>query len=226
MKSIPKWFLIPPAVAVLLILGTLTMQGADPGTGNGTGNRTGNERPAANQPATGADETTRPVRTPPTPPRTPDLWQMSSGLIGVLLLGATGLMLLKRLRRGATPVRGLPVMTLRQSLRLGNQRVLHAIEFDERIVLVGESDKGLVLIEHGRLPERLADEAEVLARSAPGQRVDTTDEDEGAVPKNLVIPRPENPAARRLPKPPTEPQGRPTPGLGDFRNLLQKAGRA
>lgn len=226
MKSIPKWFLIPPAVAVLLILGTLTMQGADNGAGNGAGNRTGNERPATSQPAPVADETTRPGRTPPTPPRTPDLWQMSSGLIGVLLLGATGLMLLKRLRRGASPVRGLPVMTLRQSLRLGNQRVLHAIEFDERIVLVGESDKGLVLIEHGRLPERLADEAEVLARSAPGQRVDTTDEDEGAVPKNLVIPRPESPGARRLPKPPTEPQSRPTPGLGDFRNLLQKAGRA
>lgn len=226
MKSIPKWFLIPPAVAVLLILGTLTMQGADPGTGSAAGNRTGNERPAASQPATAANETTRPARTPPTPPRTPDLWQMSSGLIGVLLLGATGLLLLKRMRRGATPVRGLPVMTLRQSLRLGNQRVLHAIEFDERIVLVGESDKGLVLIEHGRLPERLADEAEVLARSATGQRVDTTVEDEGAVPKNLVIPRPEHPAARRLPKAPTEPQSRPTPGLGDFRNLLQKAGRA
>lgn len=218
MKSIPKWFLIPPAVAVLLILGTLAMQGADHGTRG--------ERPATSQAPAVTDETTRPGRTPPTPPRTPDLWQMSSGLIGVLLLGATGLMLLKRLRRGATPTRGLPVMTLRQSLRLGNQRVLHAIEFDERIVLVGESDKGLVLIEHGRLPERLTDEAEVLARSSPGQRVDVTDTDDGAVPKNLLIPRPESPAARRLPKPPTEPQSRPTPGLGDFRNLLQKAGRA
>lgn len=226
MKSIPKWFLIPPAVAVLLILGTLTMQGADNGSGNGAGTRAANERPAASQPTSVADEATRPGRAMPTPPRTPDLWQMSSGLIGVLLLGTTGLMLLKRLRRGATPVRGQPVMTLRQSLRLGNQRVLHAIEFDERLVLVGESDKGLVLIEHGRLPERLADEAEVLARSATGHRVDTTDEDEGAVPRNLVIPRPESPVARRLPKPPTEPQSRPTPGLGDFRNLLQKAGRA
>ena len=119
-------------------------------------------------------------------------------------------------------------MALRQTLRLGARQALHAIEFDERIVLVGESDKGLVLIEHGKLPERAADEAEVLSRGELGRRIDAVaaDEDEGAVPKDLVIPRPDNPA-RRLPKPPVEPATpAKKPGLGDFRNLLQKVGRA
>ena len=153
---------------------------------------------------------------------------MSSGLLGVLLLGVGGLFVLRRLRGGAVATRGTTLMTLRQTLRLGARQALHAIEFDERILLVGETDKGLVLIESGKLPERTADEQEVLARAATGQHVDATasDDDEGAVPKNLVIPRPEQPA-RRLPKPPVDPAPKShAPGLNDFRNLLQKVGRA
>jgi flagellar biogenesis protein FliO len=224
MKSIPKWLLIPPAVALLLLLGMLSMQGQ---AANGDAEVV--QRPTARTTTVLPNgDDARSNRTAPATPRTPDLWQMSSGLIGVVLLGAAALFGLKRLRSGSAASRGTPVMALRQTLRLGARQALHAIEFDERIVLVGESDKGLVLIEHGKLPERAADEAEVLSRGELGRRVDAVaaDEDEGAVPKDLVIPRPDH-LARRLPKPAVD-QATPAkkPGLGDFRNLLQKVGRA
>lgn len=226
MKSIPKWLLVPPAVALLLLLGMMSMQGGAANANTSTGSERTPAKTSTLALPSGDDARTN--RTPPVAPRTPDLWQMSSGLIGVLLLGAAVLFGLKRLRGGAAATRGAPVMSLRQTLRLGARQALHAIEFDERIVLVGESDKGLVLIEHGKLPERAADEAEVLSRGELGRRVDAvaSDEDEGAVPKDLVIPRPEAPS-RRLPKPPVDPATpAKKPGLGDFRNLLQKVGRA
>ena len=95
-------------------------------------------------------------------------------------------------------------------------------------MLVGESDRGLTLIDGGRLPERAADEAEVLGRPA-GRTLDVVADDaddDGAVPKNLVIPRPEKAPARRAPTPPNaKAEGGAQPSLADFRNLLQKAGR-
>ena len=214
MKSIPKWLLIPPAVALLLLLGMMSMQGQ---AANGAAEVAQRPAPRTTTALPSGDDA-RSNRTAPATPRTPDLWQMSSGMIGVVLLGAAVLFGLKRLRSGSAASRGAPVMALRQTLRLGARQALHAIEFDERIVL----------IEHGKLPERAADEAEVLSRGELGRRVDAVaaDEDEGAVPKDLVIPRPDHPA-RRLPKPPVD-QATPAkkPGLGDFRNLLQKVGRS
>jgi hypothetical protein len=62
---------------------------------------------------------------------------------------------------------------------------------------------------------------------APGRTLDVVadDEDDGAVPKNLVIPRPEKAAPRRAPTPPQARNADASPSLADFRNLLQKAGR-
>jgi flagellar biogenesis protein FliO len=220
MKSTPKWFLIPPAIAAMLILGTLSMQGGGPAAAK--------PDPRAAAPA-GAGvpiegDLQKNPRPAPVLPRTPDLWQMSSALLGVLLLGVGAIVLLRRLRQGPGPKAGQSLIALRQTLRLSPRQAIHAIEFDERILLVGDSDKGLVLLEHGRLPDRLADEAEVLARSTG---IDTTvgDIDDGAVPKNLVIPRP---ARTGAPTPTTAAAATPAApgvGLGDFRTLLKKAGR-
>lgn len=204
LKSTPKWLLLPPAVAVLLILGPLSMQG-------------GGANDPATPPATAAQPAPeRAGRSVPTAPRTPDLWQMSSALVGVLLLGAAGLFALKRLRGGSGAGGGAALVTVRQTIRLSGRQALHAIEFDDRILLVGEHDRGVVLLDRGRLPDIAADEAAIVTRHAPAA------DDDGAVPKDLVIPRP--PAPRPNPGPAAAPAGG-AARLGDFRSLLQKAGR-
>jgi flagellar biogenesis protein FliO len=231
-KSLPKWLLVPPVAALLLLLGPLSMQGAErPAQAN--------EPPASQQPAnqptttspavTGEANPARTALRTPTPVRTPDLFEMSGALVVVLLLGAAGVYVLRKLRGGAVPTGGTTLLTLRQSLRLSQKQIVHAIEFDDRIVLVGEGERGLALLDSGRIPERVADELEVAARALP--RVDAVvadDLDDGAVPKNLVIPRPAQPPRPRPVKAPQSPAptpARPAVGLGDFRNLLQKAGR-
>lgn len=225
MKSMPKWLLIPPAVALLVVLGPLSMQG-------GSTARAASPEITVQQPAPETAlpaPTSRTNRLAITPPRGPDLWQMSSALVGVLLLGVVGVILLRKLRGGATPTRGTNIASLRQTLRLSTRQAVHAIEFDDRILLIGEHERGLVLLDSGKLPERIADEAEVLARHqtvlhAAGA---AEHEDEGATPRNLLIPRPEVPPPARIPTPPATPAAkRAVPGLNDFRNLLQKAGRA
>lgn len=230
MKSTPKWLLIPPAVGLLLVLGPLSMQGGRNAQAATTTARTPIPEVVEGPQDAGAQKdpaASKTGRALPAAPRTPDLWQMGSALIGVLLLGAGCLVAVRKLRGGAAAVRGAPLATLRQTLRLSPKQAIHAIEFDDRILLVGESDRGLALLESSRVPERLSDEAEVLARAADLMPATADHDDDGAVPKNLVIPRPERPVAPRRPTPPgTKPAAAGGVGLGDFRALLQKAGRA
>lgn len=219
MKSTPKWLLIPPVVALLLVLGPLAMSG-------GTTNNqpiTPESSPAASQPEAEADKGTRPGSLVP---KTPDMWKMSSALVGVLLLGAVALLGLKKLRGGATPRGSQTLATLRQTMRLSPKQALHAIEFDNRILLIGEGDKGLTLIQSGNLPDAATDEATVLARSTD---VLVDDEDDGATPKNLLIPRPDKPRVKKQAKQPQTPAPQPSKAdvaiakLNDFRALLEKA---
>lgn len=222
LQSAPKWLLIPPAVALLLVLGPLSMQ-----AGTTAGAATKSASPVASASDEGApatnDAASKPARSLPTLPRTPDLWQMTSALVGVLLLGVGGLFAVRKLRGGATPVRGAaPLVTLRQTLRLSTRQAVHAIEFDDRILLIGEHERGLSLLESGRLPDRAADEAEVLARAARAPAVD----EDGAVPKNLVIPRPPMTPAQRAARAAARPAVKADVDLEDFRTLLQKVGRA
>lgn len=224
MKSTPKWLLLPPAVAALLILGTLSMQG---GSANPVPRPSPGVAPEAGPvsgPAASAAEPAPVRRDPPAPPRSPDLMQLASALVGVLLLGAGGLLLLRRLRGGVRAPRGATLLALRQTLRLSAKQAIHALEFDDRILLVGEHDRGLCLLDSGRLPERTTDEAAVAARAAGPVDAIVGDDDDGAVPKDLVIPRP---SPRPAPRLPTAPAKTKVPsGLGDFRRLLQQAGRA
>lgn len=242
MKSTPKWLVIPPVIAVMLILGPLSMGGASGSsdardaapatvdapqasrTGTATRNTTGE----------GAEEGARGARSAAGSlvPKTPGMWQMSSALVGVLLLGVGALVLLKRLRGGASPRGNQTLATLRQTVRLSAKQALHAVEFDNRILLIGEGDKGLTLLERANLPDQAADEAEVLGRAVDAV---ADDEDDGATPRNLLIPRP---TQHTKPAQPTKAAGEHTPAkaptpagkagrarLGDFRALLEKAGR-
>ena len=222
LKTTPKWLLVPPAVALLIVLGPLSMHGqtANPnGNANAVPQRS-DAAPVASQSGAPGDAAPRSARPGPTLPRTPDLWQMASALGGVLLLGIAGIVLLRKLRGGAVPVRGAaPLVTLRQTLRLSSKQAVHAIEFDDRVLLIGEHERGLALLDSGRLPDRASDEAEVLARAV-------ADED-GAVPKNLVIPRPPRPPAQRPARAAAATDGtKANVDLNDFRTLLQKVGRA
>lgn len=219
MKSMPKWFLVPPAVAAMLVLGSLSM-------GEGSKPVAKPTAAVADQEAAAATPAVGTRREPLAGPKAPDLGQMVAALAAVLGLGVAGVYVLRQLRGPARATGGATLLTLRQSLRLSPKQTLHAIEFDERIVLVGETERGLTLIDGGRLPERIADENEVVGR-APGRSLDVVadDHDDGAVPKDLVIPRPPAAAPRRAPTPPQTRAADASPSLADFRNLLQKAGR-
>lgn len=229
MKSTPKWLLIPPAVALLLILGPMSMSGGDKTTSNQpalvqpSSTQPTTSKPNAGQPVTpnnGADK----VNLGSLVPRTPDMWKISSAFIGVLLLGVGGLIVVKRIRGGVVPSGSTSLATLRQTVRLTAKQALHAIEFDNRILLIGETEKGLSLIDRGSLPDAATDESNVLARQQE-------ESDDGAVPRNLQIPRPDNPP-RRIPTAPVVTSAvAPSKAdaaiakLNDFRTLLEKAGR-
>ena len=222
MKSAPKWLMIPPAVALLLLLGPLAMSGSEGKPRSQPDEPLLAAKPALTRAesdplaAAGAGRDARDGALPGSMvPRTPDLWQMTSTLVGVLLLGGVGLLGLKKLRGGATPQGAQKIATLRQTMRLGPKQALHAVEFGSRVLLVGESDKGLTLIDSGELPEAAEDEATVLARSQPP----AADED-GATPKNLLIPRPDG---ERQTKPAPSKADVAIAKLNDFRALLQKA---
>lgn len=229
MKSTPKWLLIPPAVAILLILGPMSMSGDN----KSTPSKPASVQPSSVQPTTSTPAGNQAIAKKAADeasigklvPRTPNMWKMSGAFVGVLLLGVGALMVLKRMRGGAVPKGSTSLATLRQTVRLTTKQSLHAIEFDNRILLIGESEKGLSLIDRGNLPDAASDEAQVLARHQEEE------DDEGAVPRNLIIPRPENPPQRKPTAPAVNPAVAPTKAdaavakLNDFRTLLQKAGR-
>ncbi|HLQ36743.1 MAG TPA: flagellar biosynthetic protein FliO [Planctomycetota bacterium] len=212
MKLDRKWLLLPPAAALLICLGPLTMASG----------RNGN--PQKNAPATAAARTAQDARTDKgtdkgngqLAPRTPDLWQLGSTLIGVLLLGAAGVFLVRRARGGRPKTTGSGACALRQTLRLGAKQALHVVEFDDQLLLLGHGDHGFAVLHHVRSPERALDEATLAARSV-------ADGDDGAVPKDLLIPRPARP--QRPPVTPPSPPRR-SGVLNDFRTLLHKAGKA
>jgi flagellar biogenesis protein FliO len=200
-------------VALLLVLGPLSMRAGAARAEERT------EPPVQPAPVAAPTAAERPA---PPLPRTPDLWQVGSTLLGVLLLGGTGLIVLRRLRRGPAAGGG-GAIALRQSLRLSPRLALHAVEFDGRLLLVGEGERGLQLL-HAAEPGALA-ELEPAAAPPPAAA-----DGDGAVPRDLVLPRP--PAAAPASRRPAE-GGRTAAArdtaraalLGDFRSLLAKAGR-
>jgi flagellar biogenesis protein FliO len=227
MKWNPRWLLLPPAAALLIVLGPLTMQGERGKNGSATPPvSTPASSPAATPAATNAANpesgaaNTESASRVPAPPRTPDMWQVVSTLLGLLVLGGVGIFALRRLRQG--PRGGTAsVLHLRQTLRLSARQAVHVVEFDDRLLLVGEGDRGVHLLHSGRLPEPAADEAEVTART-----IAESADDEGATPKDLLIPRPAVPPAARTPTAPAVRAAARGLGLTDFRALLQKAGKA
>jgi flagellar biogenesis protein FliO len=191
-----KWLLLPPAIAGLLFLGPFRDELRARDVDTATPARSA---PATTPPAGGIGDRI---------PETPGTWQVVSTLLGVLALGGVGLLLLRRMQR-RTPARG-GYLGLRQTLPLGARRAVHAIEFDDRILLVGECDGNLTILHASQDPRVLADERQV------GERTEAAAEEDGAVPRDLVLPRP---ARAHTPAPPPPRQTT----LRDFKALLERA---
>lgn len=196
MQANLKWLLLPPAIGLVLFLGPL--QG---------GGKT------AVEPTPEATTEVPAGRT--NVPTMPSAWQISSTLVGVLLLGFIGIVLVKRVRH-ARPVGDGEYVVLRQSVRLTPKQAVHVVEFDGDVLLIGESDGNLnVLQAGGATRDAMRDEAEVQSRTHADE-----DLERGAEPRDLVIPRPA--AAAR----PQTRQANPhvAAKLANFKNLLQRVG--
>ncbi|MEM7205924.1 MAG: hypothetical protein AAF628_37060 [Planctomycetota bacterium] len=202
------WLALAPALALILIFGPL--------------------RPASSASSSQTAESTQ--QAPATPgtsvPSSPTLWQVLSTLAGTLILGFVGIAALAKLKgRGAAFGSGGPV-ALRQSVRLSARNAVHAVQFGDRVLLIGENDKGLAVLGEDAEGNAATDEQDIARRDDLPD-----DDDDGAVPPNLVIPRP---AATRQRPPATRPKERATPtaaadqpltanAMNEFKKLLELA---
>lgn len=189
-----KWLAVPPALALLLFFGPF---------GN-------NPAPSveANPPKGVVAKDTRPM------PSAPGAWQMVSTIVGVCLLGTAVVLGISRLRRHQQTTPGNAVI-LRQSLRLSNRHAVHAVQFDDKILLLGECDGSLRVLRSYADPDVAAAEAASARVLAATTAAD--DDDDGVVLKDMIIPRPPQGAPRASAK-----SNKPA-GLNDFRTLLKKA---
>ena len=187
-----KWLAVPPALALLLFFG-----------------------PWRNTPPQSVEvDAPRTATKDPRPAAVPGTWQVLSTVFGLCLLGTAVVLGLARVRRNAQSTPG-NVVILRQSLRLSNRHAVHAVQFDDQILLLGECDASLRVLQASADPDVAAAEAAAARASTRDER---NDDDEGAVLKDMVIPRPPQGVAR-----PAKPARSASPALSDFRTLLKKA---
>ncbi|MEZ5967248.1 MAG: flagellar biosynthetic protein FliO [Planctomycetota bacterium] len=181
---------VPPALALLLMFGPWRTASPKPLEADGP-----SSAPAKNEP-------TRPPSL-----ATPDMTQTVSTVLGVCLLGTAVVLGLAKARARA-PSQGSAI-AVRQSVRLSSRHTVHAIEFDDRLLLLGECDGSLRVLHSGEERESAA------VRPAPAFDA-PDDEDDGVMLKDMVIPRPPRPgAAAHAAKTNNR-------GLADFRTLLGK----
>ena len=165
MQAKYKWLLVPPALALILFLGPLRGSSGAP-------------NPASNPPPAAEEVTQQPGSgIPPMP----GMDQLISTLLGVLILGSIGIVVFARMRK--PKITGTSTLVEhRQSLRITPKHHVHVLEFDSQLFLVGTSEAGVNVLKISESLEDGADEMEIAHRE--------NEEDEGAVPKDLIIPRP------------------------------------
>ncbi len=188
MQAKYKWLLLPPSIALILFLGPFR---------DGIG---------MIAPSSGAESVDPSSTTPGSGlPAIPGMDQMVSTLIGVLLLGAVGIIVFAKLRkpRGVGTKSGL--VEHKQTLRVTAKHQVHVIQFYGQLLLLGTCDSNMIVLSTGESSDGTADELELAAREL--------EEDDGAVPKDLIIPRPS-----RKPVPTAK-----TLNMTQFNRLLAKA---
>ncbi len=191
MRSKYAWLLLPPVLALIVFLGPLQ-------------NLNGSASPADSPTEVGSQL-----------PQMPSFWQISSTLIGVLLLGAVFVGLIRKLKENSRSAPG-SALSLRQSLRLSAKHHVHAVQYQDQILVLGACDHNISVLHTGEDLGIADDEATVLDRE---------ELDEGAVPRDMILPRSEKPRT----KAPTKPRARTglseadAQKLADFRALLKRA---
>ncbi len=197
-----KWLLLPPAIAVLLFFGPLRSDAS-------TNPTTGSNPPEATTPANDAV-------IGGALPESPTMTEVASTLAGVILLGVVVVMVLSRFAKPrARPMAEGQLLAVRQTLRLSGKHTVHVVQFEDRLLLLGESEGHLNVLEEIPGAGASSDDAEIARRAAE-------ELEDGAVPRNLVIPRPDHPPAARA-KPRPDNATRSETELADFRTLLKLA---
>ena len=195
MQAKYTWLLLPPALALVLFLGPF----------------------GATKPARDAE----PPQTSSAPdtPASPTIEQITSTLLGVLLVGGAAVVGLARWQgRRASGSTG-DVVRLRQSLRLSGRQAIHAVEFDGQLLLLGECDANVAVLRATAAETDLEAEERFPQPGTAAAAID--DADEGATPRDLLIPRPARAATTRAAAAPTK--SAEDPQLADFRALLKLA---
>jgi len=214
MRSKYAWFLLPPILALIVFLGPLQNLNDSTSPANNTKTSTSADANAK----VNADTSPAAARRSEIGsqlPQLPNLWQISSTLVGVLLLGVVFLGLFRKLKETSRVTPGSPLV-LRQSLRLSAKHHVHAVQYEDQILVLGACDNSISVLCTGENPDVAEDEATIRDRD---------EEDEGAVPRDMVLPRPDK-QPRRLPKQPAVGPGLAEEAarkLSNFRTLLKRA---
>ncbi len=199
MRSKYAWLLLPPILALIVFLGPLQNLGND----TSPAKTSTNASPAMARRGDVGSQL-----------HLPSFWQISSTLVGVLLLGVVFLGLIRKLKENSRSTPGSPLV-LRQSLRLSAKHHVHAVQYEDQILVLGACDNSISVLCTGEDPNVAEDEATILDRD---------EEDGGAVPRDMILPRPDK-QRRKLPKKPAAPPGlaKDTAGkLANFRTLLKR----
>jgi hypothetical protein len=177
MREKLRWLAVPPALALLLMFGPWRSEGA----------------PQSSSPAsTRATPETAPARATPktTPAAFPNLSQVLCTVFGVCLLGGAVVVALARVRQRQNTGAGA-IVQLRQSVRLSGRHAVHAVQFDDKIFLLGECEGSLAVLHAGT-------DRELIAPPPTAPEPD----DDGAILKDMkdvVLPRPARAPSRAVP---------------------------
>lgn len=123
-----------------------------------------------------------------------------SSLAGVLLVAVGGIILLRRLQDKASMVGGNAIQ-IKETKRISPKRFLHVVRAGDQLLLLSNSEQGIHLVSN------------LTPSDAAPVELEAETEEEGAVPRDLVL-TPMKPSRAR-------PVTKKSP-LGDFNDLMSK----
>src|SRR5262245_30948311 len=209
MQASLKWLLVPPALALLLFLGPLRDFGREGGRENGGGAESSAPETPVRPARTGGGE--KAAKTP----AVPSVPQTVGTLALVLALGTGFVWLLAKLKRGGGATKG-DLIVVRQSARLSPRQQLHVVQWDDRLLLLGECDGKLAVLRETADPQVAADERQAIAAADDG--------DDGAVPRDMLIPRAPRAKAAVAAASASRANPKAKAVLAEFKALLSRAG--
>ncbi len=204
-----KLFLLIPLAAGLLVLSSLI-------------------QPKASEANTGSETVSRGIAPKRTGTSSAEFLplgiKLSLGLVGLLILAGGTIYMIRKAQGGLETVKDREIQ-VKESRRLSGKRLLHVVRAADRLLLLAESEHGLHLLSDLTPSEEVL-AAQDLAKELQAARTlaanTQEDDDEGAILRDMVIPRPENKGKR--------PQGNPAKAkpsphtVAEFKKILQQLG--